>query len=293
MFWFSNPLEKALIQAKKTRQKRFLIAWNRGLGDIALGLYALLFQIRKHVPDAHVTFLTRPDLKEGFQLLSGADAVILASEWKRGQPHDVPKTLHTLRMQNQFDYVIAWPDPTKWCSWQLGTLTPRMAWNEQWDAEALPIALRKDERKKYLAVHVHSETQYGYEKNWPSYAFSELFGRCAAKNIPIALLGVRAEPAYSFPHILDLRGTLTLIQLLAFVKNYCSNLLAPDSGILSLLYYLDVSFPIKVISLWSDPRQGILKQGVASPNPQLEHIPLLAPNEDICSISVDHVMEVL
>jgi hypothetical protein len=56
-----------------------------------------------------------------------------------------------------------------------------------------------------------------------------------------------------------------------------------------MVYYLDVSFPIKHISLWADPFMGILKQNVASPNKQLQHIPILGKDKDIRNIRVEEV----
>ena len=73
---------------------------------------------------------------------------------------------------------------------------------------------------------------------------------------------------------------------LAIIKNRCRLLIAPDSGVLTMVYYLDVAFPLDVISLWSDPRQGILRQGCSSPNPLLRHIPLYGARADIRNLSV-------
>ena len=91
--------------------------------------------------------------------------------------------------------------------------------------------------------------------------------------------------------LIDLRGETTLHEMLSIIKNRCSYLIAPDSGVLSLTYYIDVTFPLKVISLWADPKQGILKQNVASPNPELVHAPLIGKKGDISSITVDEVCE--
>ncbi len=282
--WLQNPLERSINQARKEQKKRFLIAWNRGLGDIALGLFALVHQIRRDIPDAQVTFLTRADLKEGFQLLNNVDTLI-ASDWKRGKPYDVEKTLSELGALGRFDFILKWPDPTKWCRWQLGSLIPRLSWSQDWDVPS--------ERKDYVAVHVNSETQYGYEKNWPLTFFYELFQQLEKDKVPVALLGINAQTSFPFSNILDLRGRLSLLQLLAFIKNSCRCVLGPDSGILSLLYYLDVTFSVRVVSLWADPRQGIMKQAVPSPNPSLLHIPLIAPNEDLRQLSVETVYKAI
>ena len=66
-------------------------------------------------------------------------------------------------------------------------------------------------------------------------------------------------------------------------------LIAPDSGVLTMTYYLDVQTPLDVISLWADPRQGVLKRDVASPNSLLRHRPLRAPDEQIERLQVETV----
>jgi hypothetical protein len=81
--------------------------------------------------------------------------------------------------------------------------------------------------------------------------------------------------------------------MLSIIKNRCRYLLVPDSGVLSITYYIDASFPIDIVSLWSDPKQGILKQRVASPNPLLRHTPLIAKNRDLRNVSVESVMNAL
>src|SRR5205823_2630996 len=87
----------------------------------------------------------------------------------------------------------------------------------------------------------------------------------------IILFGMNSIGDFANKDWIDLRGKTTLLEMLAIVKNYCKYLLVPDSGILSILYYLNDTFPINVISLWSDPHQGILKQNVPSPNSKLHH----------------------
>ena len=62
---------------------------------------------------------------------------------------------------------------------------------------------------------------------------------------------------------------------------------------LTAVYYLDDAFPVDVISLWSDPRQGILKQGCASPNPMLRHVAIEGAREDVRNITVDAVASAL
>lgn len=285
-----NPLDALLARARERRQRRFLIAWNRGLGDIALGLYALVYRIREYIPDAQITFLTRQDLKDGFALLKEVD-VLVAKGWKRGFPFHLKKTLQELHLSPEcFDIILEHPDPTYWLKWQLGTLVPRLAWNPAWDKlwEAFPL----EEEKHYVGVHVQTETQYQTNKNWPLAYWEELFKRITGKtNIHIVLFGFQNKPV--FENVIDLRGKTDLLQMLSIIKNRCRYLVVPDSGVLSLTYCIEAAFPLKIVSLWADPYQGILKQSVSSPNPKLIHVPLIGKDRDLSHVSVDAVLGAL
>ena len=59
-----------------------------------------------------------------------------------------------------------------------------------------------------------------------------------------------------------------------------------------MTYFLNVPFPLRIVSLWADPNHGILKQNVPSPNPLLEHIPVISHNrKDAALIPVAKVLE--
>ena len=87
----SNPLDRIIKKARVRDQKRFLLFWNRGLGDIALGLYAIVHRIRESIPNAEITFLTRPNLYDGFVLLGGVN-IIVAPDLKRSNWAEIPKS---------------------------------------------------------------------------------------------------------------------------------------------------------------------------------------------------------
>jgi ADP-heptose:LPS heptosyltransferase len=285
-----NPLERSLKHTKRTGGKRILMAWNRGLGDIPLGLYALVVRIRERIPEAEITFITRKDLKEGFALLKEI-SILVDPEWRRGVPFDLDHALQKLQLsRNAFDLIIESPDPTRWAKWQLGKLTPRLQWNTAWDS--LHQSLHS--KGSLVGVHVHSETTYGYEKNWPRHHWRELFLKLTReRGLNVLLFGFQPDSDFLMEGVTDLRGQTSLFEMLSIIKNRCSYLIVPDSGILSLIYYLDCCFPLQVISLWADPRQGILKQSVPSPNSLLQHTPLLGHNEEIATISVDQVIQAM
>lgn len=287
-----NPFDQLLKEAKKTGKQRFLVCWNRGLGDIPLGLYALTHRIRTYVPDARITFATREDLADGFKMLA-AVSTIIDPQWKRGSPFDLDATLKKTGFdRSHFDVILERPDPSRWLMWQLGKLTPRLTWDPAWDALADRFSLSKE--KFYVGVHVQTETSYAYEKNWPMAYWQELLQRAVQEQgVEILLFGFSPHPAFEGPGIHDLRGRTSLFEMLSIIKNHCRQLLVPDSGVLSMAYYIDAAFPLDILSLWADPRQGVLKQNVPSPNPLLRHRPLIARKGDLRTLSVDHVMEEL
>jgi len=268
-----NPLDRLL---KKARGPRVLIVWNRGLGDIALGLYAIIHRVRELVPGASITFLIRKDLEEGFGLLEGISAIV-DPKMERGKPYSLPDGLPA------FDLVIDNADPTYWVSWQRGKLTPRLKWQEKWDTLHERFGLPQG----CLGAHVNCETNYYHARNWPAEKWQELFSRMPE---PIVLFGLKKDPLFTHENIYDLRGELSLYELLSVIKNRCSSLIAPDSGILSMAYFLETPFPLHLISLWADPNHGILKQAVSSPNPFLRHTPVISPDRKNASlISVEEV----
>jgi ADP-heptose:LPS heptosyltransferase len=293
-FLFPNPFDKLLKNWNQQGKTSILICWNRGLGDIALGLYALCIQIRRSIPDATITFLTREDLAKGFDLLDGVE-VLVSPEMKRGVSIIVHKLLeHLGKKESDFDCILEKVDTKSWLSWQLGKLTPKLKWNASWDVLADKFSLEKN--KKYLGVHVSSETSayYRYEKNWSFKKFNELFNKVIQEtDQSIIIFGITLDENFKHPRIIDLRGQTDFLEMIAVIKNYCSHLLAPDSGVLSIVYYLQCSFPLRAVSLWADPRQGILKQKVASPNVCLDHYPLLGDKECVENISIEHVFKTL
>ncbi len=283
-----NPLDWMLKRTAKRGGKRILIEWNRGLGDIALGLYAIQQRVREFIPDAKIAFLTRENLRDGFTLLEGVETII-APSWKRGEPTDVKETLRQLSLDpKDFDLIIVKPSPTDWVRWQRGRLVPRLKWksehDELWKKFDLPGPYL------YVGVQAIAETNYGLWRNWPLERWNELFALLEKRgNVRVILFGYGDTPRFSHSNIVDLRGKTSLFELLSIIKNRCHSLVLPDSGVLSMSYYLDASFPIRVVSLWADPNHGILKQAVASPNPQLTHIPLMGAHRDLSRLSAEQV----
>jgi len=290
-----NELERILARAAArspaSGAPRCLVYWNRGLGDIPLGLYALFARVREVLPGAEIAVLTRADLEAAFELL-GVERVIVDRALVRDEPEGFRRACERAGVRPRaFDVVLEWPDPTEWVAWQLGTVVPRLALKPEDGALWRKFPL--DERKAYVAAHVSTETAqyYGYVKDWPVASWRELFAALGKEaGVGCILLGHGGADRFEQAGIVDLRGQTTLPELLSVVQNRCRVLVAPDGGVLTMAYYLDAAFPLTVVSLWSDPRQGILKQAVASPNPQLVHVPLIGEGEDVRRIPVAEVL---
>jgi len=286
-----NPLDRLLIKAQKEGKRRILLYWNRGLGDIALGLYSIILRIRTFIPDASITFLTRSNLADGFALLSNIH-LIVSPDLKRGSKESVQNILRKLGYSKEdFDLIIPDPDPTYWVKWQLGKITPKLIWREEWDQlwRNYPLS----ETESYIGAHVQTETNYASWRDWPLAHWHALFTQLGNQGKKILLFGFAKSPIFQLPNVIDLRGETPLFSLLSLIKNRCQALVVPDSGIASLAYFLDTPFPLNLISLWGDPHNGILKQAVSSPNPLLNHTPLIGPLKKIAEILPEHVMRVL
>ncbi len=287
-----NSFDSLLKRAQVEGDFRFLICWNRGLGDIPLGLYALTHRIRTFIPHAQITFVTRSDLADGFKMLEGV-TVVIDPDWKRGFPFDLERTLlNTALLRSDFDVILEHPNPTDWFMWQLGNLVPKLCWNPEWDH--LCKNFIPEDNQCYVGVHVQTETNYAYEKNWPLEYWKTFFKRAYHEHgVQCILFGFAPTPIFEEEGLIDLRGKTSLFEMLSIIKNRCRYLLVPDSGVLSIVYYLNTQFPIDIVSLWADPRQGILKQNVPSPNPSLHHLPLIGKNKDLRTVDVETAMHSL
>jgi ADP-heptose:LPS heptosyltransferase len=279
-----NPFERMLKRAAKKGGERIFIEWNRGLGDIALGLYAMVHRIKEVIPDAKITFITRENLREGFSLLEGVETIVVP-EWKRGEKTNVKEFVFSKKIAH--DLLIEKPDPTQWVAWQRGKLVPKL----KWDGAHEDLYKKFELPKGCVGVQVAAETGYGLWRNWPLEKWQELINCLEKKGVTVLLFGFGKEPLFTQKNVVDLRGKTTLFELISIIKNCCSSVVLPDSGISSMIYYLNTSFNIKQITLWADPDHGILKQQVASPNPKLIHSALIAKGKDLSTLGVDEVLK--
>lgn len=290
---FGSEWDQLVRRIRKRDARRFLIFWNRGLGDIALGLFRVVEELRRHVPDAHVTILSRADLADALTLLP-VDDVLVDPALERNDRREVAEVLERLQIRTGcFDLILGRPDPTHWFR-RAPRMPPRLHWRADYDALAtrFDASLAPNSKRIDVAVHVNSETGafYRYRKDWPVESWRALFERVQARRpVRFVLFGIRADGDFAGLDCIDLRGKTSLLEMMALIRNRCRVLIAPDSGVLTLTYYLDGNAPLGVLSLWADPRQGIMKQGAPSPNPALRHHAIVAPDERIENITVEEV----
>jgi ADP-heptose:LPS heptosyltransferase len=291
---FGNAFDRALERSRADSRKRFLFFWNRGLGDIALGLVPLFLRIRVELPGAKIEVVTREELRAAFEL-TGIDALYVVEDLQREARVSLAEAAPALGIGlDRYAAIFDYPDPNRWLEGRRRDFPPTLPWRRTWDA----LADRFPEvgaNKVVIGAHVHSETAgfYGYVKDWPSESWAQLIKRFDDSRVQWVLFGQRAEIPLAGANVVDLRGRTSFPELMALVKNRCRILIAPDSGILTMAYYLDAPFAIDVISLWADPRQGILLQDCASPNPRLRHVALRSPGEKIDRLAVDEVAKAL
>ena len=187
--------------------------------------------------------------------------------------------------------AFADPDPTRWLDGHRQDFPPALRWESAWNSQADRL-LPAFAGEIVIGAHVNSETAqfYGYVKDWPAPAWQQLISRFPpARNVRWLLFGNAVTADFPQENVIDLRGRTSFLELLAAVRTRCRILVAPDSGVLTAAYYLAQDFPLDIVSLWSDPRQGILKQGCPSPNPGLHHVPQLGRDEDVRNLTVDTV----
>ncbi|MCC7326972.1 MAG: hypothetical protein IT521_09245 [Burkholderiales bacterium] len=268
-----------------------MFGWNRGLGDVALGLVPLFARIRTRIPDSRIVVFTRADLADAFAL-TDVDALHVVPGLDRGvaiEPAAAAAALGIALPESAI--VVADPDPTRWLDGRRREHPPVLRWNSRWNTLADRMLPDLDSDIG-IGAHVNSETAryYGYVKDWPAAAWRELFARFpASRRVRWLLFGNTASCLFPQSNVVDLRGRTDLRELLAVIRTRCRVLVAPDSGVLTMAYYLADAFPLDVVSLWSDPRQGILKQSCASPNPRLRHTPLVGRHDDVRNLSVTAV----
>lgn len=288
-----NSLDRLAIRWQKEKRKKILILWNRGLGDIPLWLYGLTLQIKCIIDDCQITFLTREELKEPFMMLEGV-RILTSNTIKRGQNVDVSFELSKLNLTlSDFDLFLEKIEPKKWLKWQRGAVTPKLR-----APSFLPNLLDKFDlpSEPSIGIHVSSETSkfYTKERNWPTESFLSLFEKISKQlSIKIILFGNQKNEEFQLENVIDLRGKTTYFEMLSIIKHKCFSLIAPDSGVLCSIYYLDLDFPIHIISLWGNPDQGVLRQKVKSPNKQLVHIPLIGKNKEVKNIEVDQIIAII
>lgn len=290
-----DPFERALDAAAREHRDRVVFYWNRGLGDIALGLVPMFARVRERLPGAAIEVVTRTELVEPFRLTDAAAIHAVPGLVREG---DIGADAACARLPvdpRAGALAIGRPDPTRWLAGARAPAPPRLRWNASLESLAAPFVDPTDTRP-WIAVHAHTETARHYRtvKDWPADRWRALFAQAAVRSeARFVLLGHGREPALDGPNVVDLRGRTRFLELLALVRTRCRGLVAPDGGILNAVYFLDADFPITVVSLWADPRQGLLKNGAISPNPRLEHVAITAPGGDLGAIGAGEVLAAL
>jgi len=289
------PYERALDRAAAGRRDRVVFFWNRGLGDIALGLVPMFARAAERLPGASIEVITRAELEEPFRL-TVARRIHVVPGLARGDAGGADAACARLAADPRAGALaIDDPDPTRWIAGARRVPAPRLAWDARYDALAAPLVDPEDARP-WIAVHPSTETarHYRFVKDWPAAHWRACFDAAVARtDARFVLLGHAPAPALEAPNVLDLRGRTGFLAMLALIHTRCAALIAPDGGVLNAVYYLDATFPLRVVSLWADPTLGLMKQGTRSPNPALDHRPLVGTGGDVATVRPSQVLDAL
>ncbi len=286
-----TEFDRALERGRRDPRGGYLFFWNRGLGDVVLALEPLFAIVREKVPGARITVVTRAELEEAFRMTDADEVRVLPGLARGAQASAAELTAPFGFTAGEFCAVFAETNPTRWLRGRRHLYPVRLRWLPEWDSRAAQF-VAADDSILFVGAHLQSETQdiYGYVKDWPVDAWRSLIDRFGSGDrVRWLLFGSQPTPAFVHPLVVDLRGRTGFVDMMSIIRNRCRVLIGPDSGVLNTAYYLDAAFPLDVISLWSDPRHGILAQRRASPNPLLVHRPLQGRDEDVRNIGVDDV----
>jgi hypothetical protein len=278
-----NPFTQKL--KKQNSHAKILLFWNRGLGDIPLELYPLIRTIYKYCPKAEISVITRKDLIEGFYLLDFPLKIYESPLLIRKQQERYDLILEGLGfIQDDFDLIFNRPDPAYWIKKEKKHFAPKLSWKSSF-YKSYPI----DTAKPLALLHIHSETVYGFEKNLPSTTWEFVIEDLKSKGYFTIAIG--HSPQIKTACDLDLRGKTSLFEFLSLMLNRKCLFIGPDSGLLNILYFLDIQEPWLLVSFWANPRVGLLNYPATTSNKRLTHKYHLAPLENLSLLSKDTLLE--
>lgn len=278
-----NPLEKVLKHLPCNAKIVFF--WNRGLGDIPLELFSFCQKIRSICPNATLCVITREDLKEGFMLLDGL-TIYTSPLLKRKQEEPYDAIFEELNLNKaSFDHIFYKPDPAYWVFQEKKQQQPSLSWKPCFETH---FQLAND--KKYAFLHLHSETIYGFEKNLSKEKWEILLADLKNKGYTTIALGASQEHLDVTCDI-DLRGKTSLFDIITGLIYSHSIFIGPDSGLLNILYFLNIRVPLYLLSFWANTKVGILQNKHPSPNPLLIFETLIAPDGLLSKLDLKAILD--
>jgi len=254
--------------------KSICILWNRGLGDIPLAFYQILFRFYDNSPSTEVHILTRADIAPLFSMITSipkknihvteinrTDSISLREILELKKRHCIHNSLLALHKAKLGDHISRNP-----------MLIPRLTYKPRPLKYAEKLIDNRPAKNKKLLIHIDTETSefYTRNKNWPIENWTKLFSILLPMGFTICLLGTKKTHHFKDLKLIDLRGETTMNDVFDLAFHWASHLIGPDSGIVNATYYLDACFPIIIVSYWGDNGEGIMKLGVQSPNSLLE-----------------------
>ena len=262
---------RACAPRERAGRRDFVFAWNRGLGDIALGLVPLFARIRAQDPRQPHRGRHARRSGGGVRARRRGRDPRRARHWSARSPVD-PSRRPMRRRASRCplgDRVRRSRSDALARRAAAGVSAFACAGDAEWNALAddrcaAEPRRHRDRRARELGDRAVLWLREGLARRRVAGAVRAV---SASRNVRWLLFGnVRATTSSRRRTSSTCAGRRRSSSCSPSIRNRCRILVAPDSGVLTAAYYLADDFPLDVISLWSDPRQGILKQGCPSPN---------------------------
>ena len=101
--------------------------------------------------------------------------------------------------------------------------------------------------KPYVGVHVQTETNYSLRKELADCHWKECFFKIPSREQGVEAYSfwICSAPVFEGEGIVDLRGRHLFLKCSQSLKIVVDYMLLPDSGVLSIAYYIDATFPFR------------------------------------------------
>jgi ADP-heptose:LPS heptosyltransferase len=299
-------LDRLLNRAKSGRARQFIIAWIRGLGDIAMILSESVKYIRHRIPEAEITLLVRPGLDEASRWVRGLENIITVNDWSRDQtlssfwglayppPWQIKKIVKKLNLSEEFDLILPYP-MGRWWFRDAFRMRPSLLWSAQEENCGRRIINQIFSGNKKFVVTINSSTgtnaYYPYNKEWGSSNFKALISSILSSISDARVILVDKSRTVEYPadeRLFDARGKFSLPESISIIAN--SDLfICLDTGPVNLVYFME-GVSLNIIALLGQA-QSFFKYGNPPASKDIVMKEIYGQDNLIENISVETVLQ--